>query len=72
MFTALVTPCLVTRIFLSIKDKCFSHTAQVTEGKGKDWENENPLQEKIKFESIKEPEGVQVIESSDGMGWKEL
>ena len=35
--------CEVLNFFASVfTDKCSSHTAQVAEGKGRDWENEEP------------------------------
>lgn len=59
----------ILKLNLSVKGTCFIHTGQVTEGKGRDWENGNhSLQEKIRFETIKEPEDVQVTESLNGMG----
>ena len=52
-------------IFASIfTGKCFSHTTQVTEGKGRDWENEEPPivgEDQVRDHLFRfEPEGAQV------------
>jgi len=40
--------------------KCSSHTAQVTDGKGRDWEDEEPPTAEAGLRPSKEPEGAQV------------
>jgi len=41
-------------------NKCFSHTAQVTDGKGKDWKNKELPAVGEGSRPSKEPEGAQV------------